>query len=66
MADKHVECLDILKSLRKDGKTGLKCQLHWNYDGPKRFVDGWVVWDNSGFSLNDQNQPEHYSAVSSR
>ena len=66
MADKHTEFLNALKSLRKAGRTGLRHKLHWNHDGLKRSVDGWVIWDDSGFSLNDQNQPEHYSAVSSR
>ena len=58
VTDLRAQCAAELKRLKREGKTGLKFKLHSNSDTAEPTVDGWVIYDDSGFSLSNTDLPQ--------
>ena len=51
----HEQCLSHLRNLEREGRVGLKFKLHWSSDTREPTVDGWAIYDDSGFSLSSKD-----------
>ena len=53
--DKKEQWLREMARLKTEAVTGLRHQFHYDSDGGTNVVTAWVIWNEEGFRLSDQD-----------